>query len=63
MGLLLSLADGIKSAFVRYSSAVRAENSLFSFCFYLRLWVRYWADVWAKSSLNASAAASPERWL
>jgi len=61
LGLLLSLADEIKSAFVRYSSAVRAGLSLFSICFYLRLWVRYWADVWANSSLNASAAASPVR--
>jgi len=45
LGLLLSLAEGIKSAFVRCSTAVRAENSLFGFCNYLRLSVRYWADV------------------
>ena len=61
VGLLLSLADGIKSTFVRCSSAVRAENSLFNFCIYLRLWVRYWADVPAGRALNASAAASPVR--
>ena len=36
-GLLLSLADGIKSAFVRCSAVVPAESSLFGFLFYLQL--------------------------
>ena len=67
-GLASTLADGIKSAFVRCSPAVRLKIHCSAFdefagCFYLRLWVRYVADVWAKRSLNASAAASPKRYL
>ena len=43
--------------FMMIYSGVRAENSLFSFCCYLRLWVPF-IRLRAKSSLNSSAAAS-----
>ncbi len=57
------LAEGITIGCpVRTGSAVvPAEEKISTLCIYLRLWFFNLADVRAKSSLNASAAASPRR--
>jgi hypothetical protein len=63
LGLLLSLADGIKSAVVLYQLRFQQKNKYRLFVVIFGFGFAVGRDVRAKGTLNASAAASPVRCL